>query len=134
MTHPNHIRYFLHDKHVIFPSSLCFLPGEIKKFRVVRDLFWSMKMKIKLIPSAVILAGFSAFSLSSLAADANASSTSDESAKTAPAPHSHTQEKGYGPASKTHAGDKAKKDEASSAAAVPNPANDRSKHFHPRDR
>lgn len=43
------------------------------------------------------------------------------------------QEKGYGPTTKASEGDKAKNDEEANAASSSNPANDRFKHFHPRD-
>lgn len=95
-------------------------------------------MKVKLIGVAIFLAGTASLSLQSLAAQTDASSTSDPAVKAAPAPHSHMQEKGYGAATKAAGAGKSKKEEAAGAAAgassAVNPANDRSKHFHPRDR
>lgn len=91
-------------------------------------------MKVRLIATAFALSGAAFFSLNSLAADTNENGTTVQPAKTAVTPHSHSQEKGYGSAGKSGSSAKAEKNTAKSDEVQVNPANDRSKHFHPRDR
>lgn len=91
-------------------------------------------MKVRLIATAFALSGAALFSLNSWAADTNESGTAAQPAKTVVTPHSHPQEKGFGPAGKAVSSDKAGKSTAKPDEVQGNPANDRSKHFHPRDR
>lgn len=81
------------------------------------------------------LASLLALTLAALAP--SASMAADDSAtKPEMAPHSHTQEKGYGaPAKKKATENKAasEQNEKAEKAEKPNAANDRSKHYHPRD-
>ncbi len=88
-------------------------------------------MKVSNLVSTVALTFAILAPVASMAADDNSGT------KMEMAPHSHTQEKGYGaPAKKKATDNKAASDQATDnteKSAKPNAANDRSKHYHPRD-
>jgi len=91
-------------------------------------------MKTKLVIAALAMAGAATFSLSSMAAETDGNTAAAQPSKAAATPHSHPQEKGYVPAGKPASTEKSANDSAKSADAHKDPAKDRSKHFHPRDR
>ncbi len=84
------------------------------------------KMKTKLLPATLLLAGAVALSFNAFAADTKDGAPTAQASK-APPPHSHVQEK-TGVAPKASTTDKAGK------VADKEAATDKSKHFHPRDR
>ncbi|MFM7008460.1 MAG: hypothetical protein ACKO0Z_03890 [Betaproteobacteria bacterium] len=89
------------------------------------------QMKVSHLASSLALAMAVLSPVVSMAADDNSSATKPEMA-----PHSHTQEKGYGaPAKKKATENKSAPEQTENAekSAKPNAANDRSKHYHPRD-
>lgn len=91
-------------------------------------------MKTNLMIAALAMAGAATFSLSSMAAETDGNAAAAQPSKAAVTPHSHPQDKGYVPAAKPASTEKSDNGSAKSTDAHKDPAKDRSKHFHPRDR
>ncbi len=92
-------------------------------------------MKFSHLTSSLTLALIVMSPVASIAADDN-SVSKDQPTKSEMAPHSHMQEKGYGaPVKKKSAESKPASEQSdnSDKSTKSNIANDRSKHYHPRD-